>query len=101
MSRKRYTQEPELREAIRHCSQLRGSAGQVVFNSFLYRMIDSNDDIRQILYFYQNFDLLTVDDPQFLFYIRTRYGGNSPEYLVYLIGYGKLAIRDPRSLRAF
>ena len=60
----------DLREAMRHYTQLRGSVGQVVDKGFLYNLINSNPDIRQVLHFDQNSELLTVEDPQFLFYVQ-------------------------------
>lgn len=60
----------DLREAIRHNQELSGSVGQVVDKGFLKTVIDSDPDIRQVLHFDENSELLTVEDPQFLFYLR-------------------------------
>ena len=60
----------DLREAIRHNPRLRGSVGQVVDKGFLKNLIDSRKDIRQVLHFDEYSDLLTIEDPQFLFYVR-------------------------------
>jgi hypothetical protein len=59
----------DLREAIRSHSDLRGSVGQVVDKGFLKSIIDNNKDIRSVLHFDENSELLTIEDPQFLFYI--------------------------------
>lgn len=60
----------DLRDAIRQNSELRVSVGQVVDKGFLKGLIDSDKDIRQVLHFDEKAELLTVEDPQFLFYIR-------------------------------
>ena len=70
----------DLRDSKRRHSQLRGSVGQVVDKGFLKNLINSNEDIKQVLHFDENSELLTVEDPQFLFYIRNipwrRFPGN-------------------------
>ena len=60
----------DLREAIRRHAELRGSVGQVVDKGFLKSLIESDSEIRQVLHFDEKSELLTVEDPQFLFYIR-------------------------------
>lgn len=60
----------DLREARRRFSEFRGSVGQVVDKGYLKELIESNEDIRQVLHFDSTSQLLTVEDPQFLFYIR-------------------------------
>jgi hypothetical protein len=60
----------DLRDAMRHNTNLSGSVGQVVDKGYLRELIDKNIDIRQVLHFDQNTELLTVEDPQFLYYIR-------------------------------
>jgi hypothetical protein len=60
----------DLREAIRNNPELRGSVGQVVDKGFLNSVINSDKDIRQVLHYTESSELLTVEDPQFLFYIR-------------------------------
>jgi hypothetical protein len=60
----------DLREAIRRHGELRGSVGQVVDKGFLESIIEKNPEIRQVLHFDGDSELLTVEDPQFLFYIR-------------------------------
>jgi hypothetical protein len=60
----------DLREAIRNNPDLRGSVGQVVDKGFLKSLIDGDDEIRQILHYTEDAELLTIEDPQFLFFIR-------------------------------
>lgn len=60
----------DLRESIRRHSELRGSVGQVVDKGFLKNLIESDPEIRQVLHFNESSELLTVEDPQFLFYVR-------------------------------
>jgi hypothetical protein len=60
----------DLRDAIRHNSELRGSVGQVVDKGFLKDLVESDAEIREVLHFDNNSELLTVEDPQFLFYVR-------------------------------
>lgn len=59
-----------LRDAMRTHSELRGSVGQVVDKGFLGGLIDKSDELRAVLHFDQDSVQLTVEDPQFLFYIR-------------------------------
>ncbi|MDR7334618.1 hypothetical protein ABIC83_005293 [Roseateles asaccharophilus] len=58
-----------LRETDRHPAQ-RGSVHQVVTKGFLADLIDSSDEIQQVLHFDPASHLLVVQDPQFIFYIR-------------------------------
>jgi hypothetical protein len=60
----------DLRDAMRRHNDLRGSVGQVVDKGFLRTIIESNEQIRAVLHFDEDSELLTVEDPQFLFYIR-------------------------------
>lgn len=60
----------DLRDTVRQKSELRGSVGQVLDKGFLKSLIGSDNDIRQVLHFDERAELLTVEDPQFLFYIR-------------------------------
>lgn len=59
-----------LREQMRQHSELRGSVGQVVEKHYLRDLIDGDSEIRAVLHFDANSEQLTVEDPQFLFYIR-------------------------------
>jgi hypothetical protein len=58
-----------LRDAIRSHTELRGSVSQVVEKGFLKSLIESDEEIRAVLHFDPNSDQLTIEDPQFLFYI--------------------------------
>jgi hypothetical protein len=60
----------DLRRAIRSNTELRGSVGQVVDKGFLKALIQNDEEIRQVLHFSEDSELLTVEDPQFLFFIR-------------------------------
>lgn len=60
----------DLREAIRKNQELRGSVGQVVDKGFLKGVIEGDGEIRQVLHYTEESELLTVEDPQFLFFIR-------------------------------
>ncbi|MGA2637432.1 TIR domain-containing protein [Methylocella sp.] len=57
------------READRHPEQ-RGSVSQVVSKGFLTALIESSEDIQRVLHFDQTSNILVVQDPQFVFYIR-------------------------------
>lgn len=59
-----------LRDAIRTHSELRGSIGQVVEKGFLRNLIEGDGELQAVLHFDADSDQLTVEDPQFLFYIR-------------------------------
>lgn len=59
-----------LRDAIRQHSQLRGSVGQVVEKNYLRDLINNDAEIRDVLHFDERSEQLTVEDPQFLFYVR-------------------------------
>lgn len=61
----------DLREAIRNNASLRGSVGQVIDKGFLRALIDGDESIKQVVHYSQDADLLTIEDPQFLFYIRS------------------------------
>lgn len=60
----------DLRQAIRNNPVTRGSVSQVVEKGFLKALIEGDDDIRQVLHYTEEAELLTIEDPQFLFYIR-------------------------------
>jgi hypothetical protein len=60
----------DLREQIRQHSELRGSVTQVVDKGYLKKLIESNPDLRQVLHFEEQSELLSIEDPQFLFYIK-------------------------------
>ena len=56
--------------AIDHHPELRGSVSQVVANNYLRELIDNSKDISSVLHFDSTSHMLTVQDPQFVFYIR-------------------------------
>jgi hypothetical protein len=59
-----------LRHAMRTHAELRGSVGQVVDKGFLNGLISKSPELSAVLHFDQESEQLTVEDPQFLFYIR-------------------------------
>lgn len=60
----------DLRDAIRRNNSLRGSVGQVVDKGFLRELVEGNDDIRAVLHYDDFSKQLTVEDPQYLFFLR-------------------------------
>ena len=59
-----------LRDATRSHPELRGSVTQVLQKDYLQSIIEQNKEIRDVLFFSQDAAQLTIQDPQFLFYIR-------------------------------
>lgn len=59
-----------LRDAIRQHTELRGSVGQVFEKGYLEELIAASEDLRAVIHYDKESSQLTVDDPQFLFYIR-------------------------------
>lgn len=57
------------READRHPEQ-KGSVTQVVTKGFLSDLIAGSEDIQKVLHFDATSNILVVQDPQFIFYIR-------------------------------
>lgn len=60
----------DLRDAIRRNAQLRGSVGQVVDKGFLRDLISRNAELSSVLHYDPFSKQLTVEDPQYLFFIR-------------------------------
>lgn len=60
----------DLREAIRRNSSLRGSVGQVIDKGFLRDLVQNNHEIRAVLHYDDFSKQLTVEDPQYLFFLR-------------------------------
>lgn len=60
----------DLREAIRNNPGLRGSVGQVVEKGFLHDLVENNEDVRSVLHYDDFSKQLTVEDPQYLFFLR-------------------------------
>jgi hypothetical protein len=61
----------DLRDAIRRNSTLRGSVGQVVEKGFLRDLVENNEEIRAVLHYDDFSKQLTVEDPQYLFFLRS------------------------------
>jgi hypothetical protein len=59
-----------LREAVRIHTGMRGSVGQVVDKGYLAHLVQSDKDISDVLHYDSDAAQLTVEDPQFIFYIR-------------------------------
>jgi len=59
-----------LREAIRQHPEMRGSVGQVVDKRYLQELINSDPDISHVIHYDATAEQLTVEDPQFIFFIR-------------------------------
>ncbi len=60
----------DLRDAIRRNARLRGSVGQVVDKGFLQDLVERSDNIRAVLHYDEFSEQLTVEDPQYLFFLR-------------------------------
>ncbi len=60
----------DLRHAIRKNSTLRGSVGQVVDKGFLRALVESNEEVRAVLHYDEYSKQLTIEDPQYLFFLR-------------------------------
>ncbi len=60
----------DLRDSTREHKEMRGSVGQVVDKGFLNSLINGDPEIRSVLHYDPTSEQLTVEDPQFLFYIR-------------------------------
>jgi hypothetical protein len=57
-------------EAIRQHPQMRGSVSQVVDQGYLQALIASDPDISSVVHYDPTAEQITVEDPQFIFYIR-------------------------------
>mgnify|MGYP001579649838 CR=1 FL=1 len=60
----------DIGEAVRRHGELKGSVGQIVDKGYLSELISADADIREVLHFNGESRLLTVEDPQFLFYLQ-------------------------------
>jgi hypothetical protein len=49
---------------------MRGSVGQVVEKGYLKDLIESDSDIAQVVNSEDSAEILTIEDPQYLFYVR-------------------------------
>jgi hypothetical protein len=59
-----------LRDAIRNHPSMRGSVGQVVDKGYLRELIDNDQEISDVIHFDNTAEQITVEDPQFIFFIR-------------------------------
>ena len=59
-----------LRDAIRAHPDMRGSVSQVVDKGYLKELIDSDSNISSVMHYDVAADQLTVEDPQFIYFIR-------------------------------
>lgn len=59
-----------LRDAMRQHPELRGSIGQVVDKGYLAELIASDPDIAAVMHYELRAAQLTVEDPQFIYFIR-------------------------------
>jgi hypothetical protein len=59
-----------LRDAIRQHPEMRGSVGQVVDKLYLQELIASDSDISHVIHYDATAEQVTVEDPQFIFFIR-------------------------------
>jgi hypothetical protein len=57
-------------DAVKRNPELSGSVGQIAEKGFLARFIAERQEIRDILHYDQSARQLTVEDPQFVFYLR-------------------------------
>ncbi|MGI6300528.1 MAG: TIR domain-containing protein [Verrucomicrobiota bacterium] len=60
----------DLRDAIRRNPSHRGSVAQVVDKGFLRDLVEGDKDIRAVLHYDDFSKQLTVEDPQYLFFLR-------------------------------
>jgi hypothetical protein len=59
-----------LRDAIRAHPDMRGSVSQVVDKGYLKDLVESDADISAVMHYEAGPDQLTVEDPQFIYFIR-------------------------------
>lgn len=57
-------------DALMRYPELRGSVIQIVDKGYLEKLIKDNDDIKSVLHFDPLTKLLTVEDPQYVYYLR-------------------------------
>lgn len=60
----------DLRQQLRIHTNLKLSVSQIIDKGYLSQLIDSSEELRQVFYYDERSKQLTVEDPQFLFYIR-------------------------------
>lgn len=59
-----------LNEEVRKHPEVRGSVGQVVEKGYLRNFTESHPEFKEVINFDESTNILTVEDPQFIFYIR-------------------------------
>jgi hypothetical protein len=59
-----------LREVVRQHPGMRGSVGQVVDKGYLQELISGDTNISQLIHYDVSAEQITVEDPQFIFFIR-------------------------------
>ncbi|MCC7380855.1 MAG: TIR domain-containing protein [Deltaproteobacteria bacterium] len=59
-----------IRDALRHHTELRGSVTQVVEKHYLEELIREDNEISTVLHYDPESQQLTIEDPQYLFYVR-------------------------------
>ena len=59
-----------MRDAICQHPEMRGSVGQVVDKQYLQDLIESDPNISHVIHYDATAEQLTVEDPQFIFFIR-------------------------------
>ena len=59
-----------LRDAIRNHPSMRGSVSQVVDKGYLGELVDNDTEISAVVHFDKAAEQITVEDPQFIFFIR-------------------------------
>jgi hypothetical protein len=57
-------------QAVRNNPELRGSITQIVEKGYLEELIQSDEDIQAVLHYDAKSRLLTVEDPQFIYFLR-------------------------------
>lgn len=60
----------QLRDAIRLHPEMRGSVGQVVDKGYLKDFVRNDPDVSEVVHYSASAEQITVEDPQFMFYIR-------------------------------
>jgi len=60
----------DIRQALRKNAKLQGSVNQVVQKGFLRNFLDTHEELKSILHFDDSSQILSIEDPQFLFYIK-------------------------------
>jgi hypothetical protein len=59
-----------VQDITRSHPDMRGSVGQVVEKGYLKKMIEADQEIAQVIHFEQTPEILTIEDPQYIFYVR-------------------------------